>query len=123
MYSISWPDMVSNVNTNLFQDRDATISNLKLVLLSDKYSLFGDPYFGTNLKKLTYDQNNQVIRDLVVDDIYSAILTFMPQLIVNRRDIKVTSDKQNVYVEIKVLNMLDFNTDLYNINLTGSEEI
>lgn len=115
--------MVSNVNTNLFQDRDATISNLKLVLLSDKYSLFGDPYFGTNLKKLTYDQNNQVIRDLVVDDIYSAILTFMPQLIVNRRDIKVTSDKQNVYVEIKVLNMLDFNTDLYNINLTGSEEI
>lgn len=123
MYSISWPDMVSNVNTNLFQDRDATMSNLKLVLLSDKYSLFGDPYFGTNLKKLTYDQNNQVIRDLVVDDIYSAILTFMPQLIVNRRDIKVTSDKQNVYVEIKVLNMLDFNTDLYNINLTGSEEI
>lgn len=123
MYSIAWPDMVSNMNTSLVQDREATISNLKLILLSDKYSLFGDPYYGTNLKKLTYDQNNQVIRDLVVDDIYTAILTFMPQLIVNRRDIKVTSDKQNVFVEIKALNMLDFNTDLYNINLTGSEEI
>ena len=123
MYSISWPDMLSSVNTNLVKDREATLSNLKLILLSDKYSLFGDPYYGTNLKKLTYDQNNQVIRDLIVDDIYTAILTFMPQLIVNRRDITVTSDKENVYVEIKVLNMLDYNTDLYNINLTGSEEI
>ena len=123
MYSISWPDMLSSVNTNLVKDREATLSNLKLILLSDKYSLFGDPYYGTNLKKLTYDQNNQVIRDLIVDDIYTAILTFMPQLIVNRRDITVTSDKENVYVEIKVLNMLDYNSDLYNINLTGSEEI
>lgn len=123
MYSIAWPDMVGSVNVNLIKDRDATLTNLKLILLSDKYALLGDPYFGTNLKRLTFDQNNQVIRDLIIDDIYTAIITFMPQLIVNRRDIKITSDKINVYVEIKVLNMLDFNTDLYNINLTGSEEI
>lgn len=123
MYSIAWPDMVTNTHTKVISDHDATLSNLKLVLLSDKYSLLGDPYYGTSLKKLIYEQNNQVLRDLVVDDIYTAILTFMPQLIIKRRDIIVTSDKQNVYVTIKALNMLDYTTDLYNINLTGSEEI
>lgn len=47
MYSINFPDMVSSVTTKLISDHDATVQNLKLVLLSDRGSLFGDPYFGT----------------------------------------------------------------------------
>lgn len=123
MRSIAFPIMLGNSSTNIIRDHDATASNLKLLLLSDKTSLFGDPYFGTNIKKLIHDQNNIVIRDLVIDDIYTAITTFMPQIIVKRGDIKVTSDKSNVYVNIKCLNLIDYTTDLYNINLTSSEEI
>lgn len=77
----------------------------------------------TNIKKLIHDQNNIVIRDLVIDDIYTAITTFMPQIIVKRGDIKVTSDRSNVYVNIKCLNLIDYTTDLYNINLTSDEEL
>lgn len=123
MRSIAFPIMLGNSSTNIIRDHDATASNLKLLLLSDKTSLFGDPYFGTNIKKLIHDQNNIVIRDLVIDDIYTAITTFMPQIIVKRGDIKVTSDKSNVYVNLKCLNLIDYTTDLYNINLTSSEEI
>ena len=123
MYSLNWPDMFSTTYTKLIQDHEATMSNLKLILLSDKYSLLGDPYFGTNLKKLMFNQNNQVLRDIVIDDIYTAILTFMPQLVVNRKDITVTSNGANIYVAIRALNLLDYTTDLYNINLTQSEEI
>lgn len=123
MYSLNWPDMFSTTYTKVIQDHEATMSNLKLILLSDKYSLLGDPYFGTNLKKLMFNQNNQVLRDIVIDDIYTAILTFMPQLVVNRKDITVTSNGANIYVAIRVLNLLDYTTDLYNINLTQSEEI
>ena len=47
MYSIKFPDMVSGVVTNLVKDHDATAQNLKLMLLSDRGALFGDPYFGT----------------------------------------------------------------------------
>ena len=123
MYSIKFPDMLSNTITNIISDHEATASNLKLLLLSDKYSLLGDPYFGTNIKKLIFEQNNTVLRDLVIDDIYTAIITFMPQLMINRKDITVTSDRAHVYVNIKALNLLDYTTDLYNINLTSSEEI
>ncbi len=123
MYSIGYPDMVSNTNANIVKDRDATLSNLKLLLLSDKYSLFGDPYYGTNIKKLMFEQNNQVLKDLVIDDIYVAIGTFLPQLIVERKDITVISKLASVYINIKATNLLDFQTDLYQINLTNSEEI
>lgn len=123
MFSIAFPDMVSNTTTKLVNDHEATLSNLKLLLLSDKYSLLGDPYFGTNIKRLTFEQNNQVLRDLVIDDIYTAIATFMPQIMIDRKNITVTSDLTNVYVNIKATNLLDFTVDTYNINLTQFEEI
>lgn len=123
MHSIAFPDMVSNTNTYLVSDHDATLSNLKLLLLSDKYALLGDPYFGTSIKKLTFEQNNQVLKDLVIDDIYTAIATFMPQIMIDRKNITVTSDTASVYVNIKATNLLDFTVDTYNINLTQFEEI
>lgn len=123
MYSFNFPEMVSNTNANIIKDHKATASNLKLLLLSDKYSLFGDPYFGTSLKKLIFEPNNAVLRDLIIDDIYIAILTFMPQVRVERKNITVTSSLGEVYVNIKALNLLDYTVDLYNINLTGAEEL
>jgi phage baseplate assembly protein W len=106
----------------IIEDHAATASNLKLLLASDKYSLLGDPYYGTNLKRLMFEQNNQILRDLIIDDIYTAILTFMPQIKVDRKDITVTSDRASVFANIKAINLLDFTTNLYNINLTDSEE-
>ena len=123
MKSIAFPDMVSQTTTNTFEDHQATMTNLKLLLLSDKGSLLGDPYYGTSLKKLIFEQNNILIKDLIIDDIYTNILTFMPQLLIKRSDITITHDLANVYVNIKALNLLDYTTDLYNINLTSSEEI
>jgi phage baseplate assembly protein W len=115
--------MVSNTSTVLVKDKSATLSNLKLLLASDKRSLFGDPYFGTNLKKLTFEQNNQILRDLVIDDIYTAIIDFMPQIWVRRSDITIRSERAKIYVEIRATNLLDYQTNLYTIDLTEMEEV
>lgn len=123
MYSIQFPRMVSNTNALLVQDHEATVQNLKLALLSEKNTLLGDPYFGTNLKRFTYEQNNQILRDLVIDDIYTAIIDFMPQIRVSRSDITVTSDRAKIYANIRATNLVDYTTDLYNINLTELEEM
>lgn len=123
MYSIAFPNMLAKSNIKLYDNHDATLSNLKLLLLSDKYGLFGDPYFGTNLKKLLFEQNNLILRDLVVDEIYTAIITFMPQIVVERKNITVTSTRASIQVQIKCTNLLDYQTDLYVINLTETEEI
>lgn len=121
MYSIKFPDMVSGVSTKLVQDKEATTQNLKLVLLSDRGSLFGDPYYGTLWRKLIFDQNNEILRDIVIDDILTSIQVFMPQLLTKREDIKVNSDKYSVNIDIKALNLLDYQTDMYSIKLMEDE--
>lgn len=121
MKSISFPDIFNNTSVKTVSDHEATVSNLKLLLFSEKTSLFGDPYFGTNLKKLLFEPNNVILQDIVIDDIYTAIIQFMPQIKVSRRDISVVSNGTDLYVVIKALNLLDYTTDLYNINLISYE--
>ena len=67
MYSIAFPDMFSSAKTNLVEDHQASSSNLKLLLGADKTALFGDPQFGTALKKFFYEQNNMILKDLLID--------------------------------------------------------
>jgi phage baseplate assembly protein W len=121
MYSLSFPKMLTSSQMLLYKDKQATKSNLKLLLLSDKDSLLGDPYYGTNLKKLIFDQNDTIVRDLLIDEIYTAILTFMPQIAIDRNDIVVSSKGNNVYVDIKCTDMVDYQSDLYTINLTSDD--
>lgn len=121
MNSIAFPSMFTNTTTKVFSDHEATASNLKLLLLSDKMSLFGDPYFGTNIKKLIFEQNNYVLQDIVIDEIYTAILQFMPQISIQRKDISIVSSGSDIYVNIKAVNLLDYTTDLYTINLINYE--
>lgn len=121
MDSINFPDMFSTTSTKIVSGHDATLNNLKLTLLSSKKTLFGDPYFGTNLKWLLFEQGNEVLQDIVIDDVYTAILTFMPQLTLSRKDIEIVFNREEVFIKIKATNLLDFKTDLYTINLMELE--
>lgn len=121
MDSINFPDMFSTTSTKIVSGHDATLNNLKLILLSSRKTLFGDPYFGTNLKWLLFEQGNEVLQDIVIDDIYTAILTFMPQLTLSRKDIEIVFNREEVFIKIKATNLLDFKTDLYTINLMELE--
>ena len=123
MYSIAFPKMLNNTTTNLVKDTQATANNLQTLIMCDKFSLFGDPYFGTLIKKFLFEQNNVVLRDIIVDEIYTVILTFMPQIRVERKDIQITSDGKDIYAKIKCQNMLDYTTNLYSINLTAEDEV
>jgi len=122
MRSIKFPEMFTRTVTNTVSDYDATLQNLKMLLWSEKGELFGDPYYGTSLKKYLYDQNDTVLVDILIDDIYTAITLFMPQIKVNRADIQlVRSGKGQVTAKITALNQADFSTDLYNIVLLEAE--
>lgn len=121
MYSFGWPDMVNNANSNLIEDHRATVNNTKLLLKSPKTSLFGDPYFGTNLQKIIFSQNDKILQDIVIDDIYSAVSVFIPQLILKRNDISLKDDRINLYADIQAVNLLDYTNNLYEIRLTDTE--
>lgn len=63
--------------------------------------MFGDPYFGVNLRRLLYESNNDILRDLVIDDIFTAIGNFMPQIRVLRDDIEVNASQNVLVVTIR----------------------
>lgn len=123
MNAIKFPDMLNNNKASIVEGIEATAQNLKYLLLSNKLTLLGDPYFGANLQKLLYENNNVVLRDLVVDEIYTAISTFMPQIRVLRKNINVDSDGNKIIVNIRAQNLLDFSFAEYSVVLTNVEEL
>ena len=68
-----------------------------------------------------FNQNNVILRDIVIDAIYTVILQFMPQILVKRKDITIVQSGTEIYATVRALNMLDYVTDMYNINLLNYE--
>lgn len=113
--------MFKDTTTNLVDGHDATYQDLRLLLLADRGGLFGDPYYGTILKRLFFEQNNIILIDIVIDAIYTAILQFMPAVIVQRKDITIVQNGTYININIKAQNVLDLQTDLYNIQMINYE--
>jgi phage baseplate assembly protein W len=121
MKSIKFPDMFNSNSTKTIKDLDATKQNTILLLYSEKGELFGDPYFGLRLKKYLYEQNNYVLKDVIIDEIYVQLALFIPQIKVERKDIKITQDRTKLYCSFKAINQIDFTTNTYNLVLFDEE--
>ena len=127
MRSIRFPKMFNTNNTNVWKSneyKEATAQNILLLLGSERGELFGDPYYGLLLKHLLYEQNNYVLRDQLIDMIYTQIAIFIPQIVINRKDIEIIQDKQKgkVYCTFKAINQIDYTTNTYNLVLLNEEE-
>lgn len=122
--AIKFPDMLNSIGqTNVIKEKQATSQNLKLLLLSTKQTLIGDPYYGTNLRNMIYEKNNIILRDLVIDDILTNVNLYMPQIRLNRENIEVNSDGQTVHVIITAQNIIDYSFETYSIKLLSVEEL
>lgn len=122
MTSFKFPNMLSNTASNIITDNDATYSNLKLLLLSPKGSLFGDPYYGTKLRNILFEQNSNLLVDIIKDEIFTDIFEFIPQLECTRNDITISSKGTAIYCTIKCKNKLNGEVNLYTIKLLEDGE-
>ena len=118
MYSIEFPKMFNSSSTRLVKDSSATLQNIKLLLESCKGELLGDPYFGSRIKRYIYEQNNIILRDIIIDDLLVCLQTFIPQIAVNRKDIVLKSDGTDIYATINCINKIDNEPSLFEIRLT-----
>ena len=118
MYSIGFPEMLGGNTTKLAKDKDAVNNNLTLILSSERASLFGDPYFGSSLKQALFEQPNSLIVDLLIDEIYTTIITYIPQVFLTRKDIIITYGNSGLVAEIHYIYVPDNTSNLYSINLT-----
>ena len=115
--SISFPKMLNHNRVQLVEDYDATLQNIKTVLGSEKGEFKFDPYFGIRLKRYMFEQNNFVLQDLLLDEIYEQLVTFIPQIIVKRNDITFEKERAKLYLNIKCTNRVDFTLNTYNLVL------
>lgn len=122
MNSIQFPKMFNNSSTNVVKDYDATLQDVKLLLCSEKGELFGDPFFGIRIKRYTFNQNNYILKDILIDEILTQLRTFAPQLNVERRDIDIIQNGKKMYVKIKAINKIDFTTNMYELVLMEDNE-
>lgn len=122
MNSIRFPNMFEGNSTKVIEDLDASKQDLKLLLGSEKGELFGDPFFGVELKRYLFDQNDYVLRQILIDKISNQINVFAPQLLVNRSDITITKEQGKARIRIKALNRIDFTTNMYDIVLFQDDE-
>ena len=122
MKSISFPKMISHNYIQTVSDYDATLQNMKLLLGSEKGESIIDPFFGIRWKRYMFEQNNKILMDILIDEIYEQLVIFMPQLIITRKDISLVSDMAKIYVNIKARNQRDFALNKYNLVLFNSQE-
>jgi len=115
--SLAFPNIIKYNATQTVSDYDATLQNIKLVLASEKGEFKFDPYFGIRLKRYMFEQNNFVLQDLLLDEIYEQLVSFIPQITVKRKDITFQKEKASLYVTIKCINNIDFTPNTYNLVL------
>lgn len=123
MYSIAFPNIFNGSTVNLYKDYDAIKSNLKNLLLSNRGGLFGDPHYGTAIKPILFNQAaDDIMKELIKDEVYEAVLSYMPQTTIDRDYIEVYATDTFVSVTIKAKNDLGVVSDLLQIELLKTEE-
>lgn len=124
-YSISFPNIFNKSHVNLEKDYDAVKQNLILLLGSNKGGLYGDPWFGTNIKQILWDQNHrEILTTIVKEHIYDAIYSYMPNNIeIKPSDIVVNIIDNYANVKINLSAYSNKENDMLDINLLNDSDV
>lgn len=128
MRSIKFPKMFNTNNTRVWQSseyNEATRQNTKLLLHCERGELIGDPYFGLLLKHFMFDPNSYILRDQIIDMIYTQLAQFIPQVKVERKDISVYQDREKgkLYCDFTGVNQIDYVVNTYTLVLFDATEV
>lgn len=115
MRSLKFPEMFSSNSSNTVKDLDATKQNALLLLKSEKGEFVSDPYFGLRFKRYLFNQNSYILKDVIIDEIYTQVALFMPQLSIRRQDIDLIRDRAKLICTFKGTNRIDFTTNMYSL--------
>lgn len=122
MRSLKFPKMFNTNSSNVWKSSEylaQTKQNTIILLQCERNELFGDPYFGIMLKHYLFDQNNYILRDAIIDTIYTQLSLFIPQIRVQRKDISIVQNKEKgkLYCTFLGVNQIDYTTNTYSIVL------
>lgn len=122
MRSYKFPNMFRPNSSRIWQESDygkATKQNLLVLLQSERGELECDPYFGILLKHYMFNQNSYILKDILIDTLYTQIAMFLPQIKVARNDIELITDplKGRLYCKFSGINQIDYTHNTFNLLL------
>lgn len=123
MNVIRFPKIFNNNATAIITDpNQCVLQSVYLLINSEINSLLGDPGFGVRLKKYFFEQNNYILRDILIDDIYTQLCTFLPQIFLERKNIKITQKHEKLYMQIAFKIRETFESSTYELVLFNLED-
>lgn len=127
MRSIKFPKMFNPNSTRVWKSSEhleATKQNTNLLLHTNRGELFGDPYFGLMFKRYLFDQNSYILRDAIIDMIYTQLAIFIPQVKVKREDVEIIQDRERgkLYCRFSGISQIDYTFNTYNLVLFDEKE-
>lgn len=122
MRSYKFPKMFNPNSSRIWKSDEynkATKQNVLILLHSERGELECDPYFGILLKHYMFNQNSYILKDMLIDTIYTQIAIFLPQVKVTRNSIDLISDplKGRLYCSFSGTNQIDYTHNTFNLLL------
>ena len=122
MRSYKFPKMFRSNSSQIWREDEygkATKQNTLLLLQSERGELECDPYFGILLKHYMFNQNSYVLKDMLIDTIYTQIAIFLPQVRISRNSVDIISDnlKGRLYCRFSGVNQIDYTHNTFNLLL------
>ena len=122
MRSFKFPKMFNSNSSQIWREDEynkATRQNVLLLLQSERGELECDPYFGILLKHYMFNQNSYVLKDMLIDTLYTQIAIFLPQIKVSRNNIDIITDNQRgrLYCRFSGTNQIDYTHNTFNLLL------
>ena len=121
MRSFKFPKMFKSNSSRIWREDEynqATKQNVLVLLQSERGELECDPYFGILLKHYMFNQNSYILKDMLIDTIYTQIAIFLPQVKVNRSSINILpTEKGRIYCSFSGTNQIDYTHNTFNLLL------
>ena len=122
MRSFKFPDMFRSNSSKIWRADEygkATRQNAILLLQSERGEFECDPYFGILLKHYMFNQNSYILKDMLIDTIYTQIAIFLPQVKISRNSIELISDtlKGRLYCKFSGVSQIDYTHNTFNLLL------
>ena len=122
MRSYKFPKMFNPNSSRIWREDEygkATRHNALFLLQSERGELECDPYFGVLLKHYMFNQNGYILKDILIDTIYTQIAVFLPQIKISRESIELITDnlKGRLYCKFSGVNQIDYTHNTFNLLL------
>ena len=122
MRSYKFPKMFKSNSSNIWRADEhskSTRQNVLLLLQSERGELECDPYFGILLKHYMFNQNSYILKDMLIDTIYTQLAIFLPQIRITRNNIELVTDrlKGRLYCKFSGTNQIDYTHNTFNLLL------